>query len=516
MQVIEVNALSAIDFKFYFWLFLRRLPQFLMVAATVAVIGAIASFLRPTNYEAAAKILVETAQIPADLAKSTVPTGAAEQFQIIQEDVLSRDNVLSLATRFGLYADRPNMSPVEIFDDMQKRLTIAAAPVDNGGGSSATVIRIAFRASKPEVAANLVNDLVTMILNKDVQLRTTRATDTMTFFNQETERLDGLLRELDGKLLAFKNDHINSMPDSIDFRRNLQTTQQTRLLVLAQEEATLRKQLTDLQTRPFDVGATVPVTPEEQNLQSLRQSLAQQQGLFAENSPAITALRARIATLQEQITGTTGGADKPLNTRDFQIADINDRLAAIADERKSIDQTLVDLEASIAATPGNETVLNSLNRDHQNIQAQYDSAVARLAEASTGQQIELLLKGERLSLIESAIPPTTAQGLGLKMLLAATGILAVVAGLVAVILPELINRKIRRPEELVSRLQILPYITIPYVEPVEPVPSRAPAVRTGEAPKAQRTSTRGYTTGLKDFVSHARSGFPSSLFRNQP
>lgn len=460
-----VNVFSNIDFRFYFSLFLRRLPLFLMVVVVVGGAGAVLALLWPPSYQATAKVLVESPQIPTELAKSTVPTSAAEQFQIIQEDVLSRESLLALADHFAIYADRPGMARIDMFDDMLRRISIVPTPVEStNGGAVATVFHISFKSDQPKVAADLVNDLVSMILNKDVQLRTARATDTVTFFSKETQRLDAALRTLDTKVLAFKNEHINAMPDSIDFRRNQQTAQQQRLLVLAEEEAMLRKRQTDMQMRPLEVVNATPVTPEEQSLQALRQSLAQQQASFAEDSPTIKTLRSRIAAMQQALLQPADdAAATPLSTRALEMADIKERIAAIGEERARIDLAINDLGASIAATPGNETVLNSMQRDHQNLQAQYDAAIARLADASTGQQIELLLKGERLSLIEAAEPPQTRQGPGQKILLLASAAIAILLGLVAIIVPEFVNRRIRRPAELVSQLQITPYITVPYI-----------------------------------------------------
>ncbi|HUH77643.1 MAG TPA: Wzz/FepE/Etk N-terminal domain-containing protein, partial [Devosia sp.] len=99
-QVNQVTMLSNIDFGFYFALFRRRLPLFITVVVLVASVGTVVTLLWPPSYVATAKILVESPQIPTDLAKSTVPTGAAERFQIIQEDVLSRTNVAALAEQF--------------------------------------------------------------------------------------------------------------------------------------------------------------------------------------------------------------------------------------------------------------------------------------------------------------------------------------------------------------------------------------------------------------------------------
>lgn len=459
--------LSNIDFRFYFALFRRRLPLFITVAVLVASLGIVVTLVWPPSYVATAKILVESPQIPTDLAKSTVPTDAAERFQIIQEDVLSRTNVTALAEQFKIFADRPDMTKADIADDMLRRLRVDPVPVQFGGGA-ATVFHISFSAGDPQVAAELVNVLVSMILNKDVQLRTGRAQDTVTFFDKETERLDAQLRDLDRRMLTFKNQNINALPDSLDFRRNQQTAQQQRLLALTQEEASLRKRQSDLRVRPLTPGLAAAATPEELNLQALRQSLAQQQTMFAEDSPTITSLRKRIAQAEASIIGPGKGADGaangPLNARDFELADITDQLAMIAAERASINQSIKELGDSISATPGNETALNSLMRDHQNLQAQYDAAIARLADASTGQQIELLLKGERLSVIEQAIPPQTAESPRRKVLLLASVLGALALGLVAVIAPEFFNRRIRRPQELVSRLGIVPYITVPYVE----------------------------------------------------
>ncbi|WDR06233.1 Wzz/FepE/Etk N-terminal domain-containing protein [Devosia rhodophyticola] len=458
--------MSNIDFRFYLWLFFRRLPLFIAVVILVGAVGIALTYLMPRTYQATAKILVESPQIPADLAKSTVPTGAAERFQIIEEDIMSRQSLLDVADRFAIYQDTPDITSADKFEDMKRRTTITPVPVVVPSGSPATVFHISFKSARPEIAARLVNDLVQTILDKDVKLRMARATDTVAFFSRETQRLDDELRGVDSKILAFKNANINSLPDSLDFRRNQQTAQQQRLLALTQEEAILSKRLVDMPLRPLETQT--PTTPEEQTLQDLRQSLAQQQALYAEDSLTIRSLRDRISTLESYITerniANEGMSGQPQSARDFEISDIKDRLAAIASERKAIGQTIEQLGNSIAQTPGNETTLNSLLRDHQNLQAQYDAAVSRLADASTGQQIELLLKGERLSLIETAVAPQKPLGPSERILLAASVAGAMMLGLVAVILPEFINKRIRRPEELTSRLQIVPFITVPYIE----------------------------------------------------
>ncbi len=60
------------DIKFYLSLFLRRFHYFLLVAMAVSAVGITMAYTLPSVYEAEARLLVESPQIPGDLAESTV------------------------------------------------------------------------------------------------------------------------------------------------------------------------------------------------------------------------------------------------------------------------------------------------------------------------------------------------------------------------------------------------------------------------------------------------------------
>jgi len=456
------------DLAFYFSLFRKRLPLALAVVALAGFIGVLVTYSLPPVYRATAKLLVESPQIPIALAKSTVPTEVSEQFQIIQEDVLSRESLLALADRFAIYRDRAAMGDLDVAEDMRGRIVIE--PVQAQGPGNAAVYNISFDARAPDLAANVTNELVSMILRKDVELRTSRAADTAKFFTQETQRLDVALKALDSQILQFKNEHIDALPDSLDFRRGQQTAQQQTLLLLTQEEATLRRRQSDLASNRLLPGS-LAASPEERSLDELRGSLFTQLAVFSESSPVIRSLRARISSLEAQIRGDkTAASDEEANSSrpalssaDLELASISDRLKVIAEQKAAIAKSNDELTASILATPTNETALNAMVRNENNIQEQYNSAVTRLAEASTGEQIELRLKGERLSLIESAVPPQAPVSPKFKVLLGATGALSLLLGAAVLAVPELLNKSIRRPVELINRLDIRPMITVPYI-----------------------------------------------------
>ena len=111
----------------------------------------------------------------------------------------------------------------------------------------------------------------------------------------------------------------------------------------------------------------------------------------------------------------------------------------------------------------NGVTLGKLQRDFDNIQGQYNQAVSRLSVAATGERIELLAKGQRISVIEQATPPQRPTKPN-RSLIAGAGVgLGFAVGMALIVLMELLNRSIRRPVELTNRLGITPFAVLPYV-----------------------------------------------------
>jgi len=475
------DLMNDIDIRFYLSLLLRRLPYILAISITATLAGIVLAYILPPLYRADAKILVEDPQIPTEMARSTVPTTAFAQFQIIGQEVTTQDYLTQLAARLNVYADsETRLSSAEIADDMRSRIRLEQVELDGASaGSGATVFRVSFDARKSQLAADVVNDLVTYILGKNKRLRTDRAGDTLQFFEKEVARLGSELTTLDAEILKFKNSNQEALPDSLDFRRNQQNAQQERLAQLEREEAGLRSRrnnLVQIYSTSGQVANIGPLTPDQQMLQDLNRALVEQLATFSETSPTVVALRAQISSVQRRIQDNkaydSDGKAAP-SEYDLQLSDIDERLSFITQERQSIAKNLVDLAKSIDATPANESALNSLERNRTNIQAQYNNATAMLAQASTGEQIETASKGGgRFSLVEPAVAPEKPVS-PKRLRIAAMGLVAGIGlGIGFVVLLELMNKTIRRPSELVEILQIQPLATIPYIALVSEKRSR--------------------------------------------
>ncbi|MFN3936598.1 MAG: GumC family protein [Gemmobacter sp.] len=467
------------DVRFYLSLILRRLPWIALFVALGTAVGLAVATVLPPVYVAQARLLLESEQIPGTLAASTVQTQATEQLQIIQQRIQTRASLLELSNRMQVYANSTRrLNPDEIVEDMRRRIQISVSgsgprtAQSRGQGAQAVFVTVSFEAPTAAMSTTVTNELVSMILAENVRLRTTVSGQTLEFFNQEVERLDRELAIRSARILEFKNANQEALPDSLDFRRRQEALEQERLIVLERDLAALRDRRARLvhlfeTTGQVAAPANAPQTVEQRQLVALRDQLTQALAVYTPQNPRVRMIEAQIARLEPvvaaQMSGAgASGADAQLTAFQLQMADIDGQIAQIEDQRGRVLTSLDRLKTSIEATPANAIALEALERDYANTRSQYDQAVAARARAQTGDTIETLAKGQRISIIEQAVTPRQPARPN-RTLIAAGGVgfgLALAAGFV--LLLELTNRAIRRPVDLTRKLGIAPFATLPY------------------------------------------------------
>lgn len=488
-----------IDLKFYLSLFLRRLHYFLIVLMLGSVIGVMLAWMLPPVYIAEARLVVESEQIPDNLAASTVQIAATEQLQIIQQRILTRDTLIEMANRLQIYAPTPGQparrpEPDEIVADLRKRITIeTTGGAQSRGPVQATIVRVGFNAPAAQLAAAVTNEVVTLILRENVAMRTTVAGQTLEFFIQEVDRLDRELSSRSAEILAFKQANSDALPDSLEFRRSQQAAAQERLLLIERDEAILKDRRQGLVTLFETTGQVAPapnpdsLTAEERQLQALRDQLTQVLTVLSPQNPKAKMLEGQIAALEKivaeraAVAAPLAPAGEPPSQLDIQLADIDRQLAFLTDMKAQVKAELETLRVSIEATPGNAITLDTLERDYANTRAQYDAAVSNKARAETGDTIEALSKGQRISIIEQAIAPREPASPN-RPLIAGAGIGGgFVAGIGLVVLIELLKGAIRRPADITARLGITPFATLPYLRTAQQVRRRRAIIGLGFA-----------------------------------
>ena len=470
------------DIRFYLSLFLRRLHWFILFVVICSSVGLALARWLPTVYVAEARLVVESEQIPDALAASTVQTQPTEQLQIIQQRILTRDILVDMANRLDIYAPRraegkPPLSSEEIVQDLRERIRIeisGSSITQRRGTPQATIVTISFNAPTAALSAAVTNEVVTLILRENVSMRTSVARQTLEFFEQEVARLDKELAQRAAATLEFKEKNITALPDSLDFRRTRLAAAQERLQQIERQRAELvdrRDRMIRLNEAARSANSLPPTRErslEEQQLQQARDERRRLVAVLSPGNPRVQVIDQQIAALEaivaEQIAGSDVGADgQPLTAFEIQMADLEGQLGYLAEQKAQTETEIASLVASIEATPGNAIALAALERDYAAVQDQYNTAVANKAKAETGDMIEALAKGQRISVIEQAVAPREPQSPN-RPLIAAAGVGGgFFLGLAVVVLMEFLKSGIRRPVDLTRGLGITPFATLPYL-----------------------------------------------------
>jgi polysaccharide chain length determinant protein (PEP-CTERM system associated) len=464
------------ELKYYFSIFLRRLHYFLIISVILSAVSVIAAFALPPAYESQTRLLLEGPQIPSELASSTVTVGLAEQLEIIEQRLITRANMLDVARRQNAFVEIGSMTADEIVEAMRARTKL-----EKGGTTRhpTPILTITFEARSPAIAAGVLNEYLTLIERQNTEFRTTRAGNTLDFFQQEVNRLGQDLDRQSARILDFKTENAEALPESLQYRLDQQGKLQDLVRQIDQDVTTLHNQrswLIDIFNatgQVTDTQATAALSPEEKRLENLQAQLDQALSIYSESSPRVKMLQAQVAQIQERLanapekkpseTTKNNPEERPgAATLDLRLKEIDTRISMLQQQRNETEERLTVLSESLAKTPGNTVALDELTRAYANIEQQYNTAVDRLAQASTGERIESLSRGQRISIIEP--PATPDQPTKPNRILIAGGgtVFGIVAGIAAVVLFELLNHTARRPEDIIKRIGVRPLATIPY------------------------------------------------------
>lgn len=463
------------DLRFYWALFLRRLPVMMIFVLICAGLGVATAMKLPATYSTSARLLVEQPQIPERMVASTVQTDALEQLDVIQQRLMTRANLIDIANRFTVYENLRDMEPDRVVEAMERDTSIRRS----GSRDAATLMTISFEARTAQIAADVVNEYVTLALEQSTTARMTQAARTLQFFEQEVKRLGEDLDRQSAAIAEFKGSNADALPEDQSYRLGRQTLLQERLSRVERDLSEAKAQREEI-LRVFE--ATGQVAPggiqsrrsiEEEQLIVARAELEHAISTYSESSPRVIRLRARIEKLEAVVAAQVAAAVPEAGGDEISpqeamlnatLAGIDSRIQALAAEQVETHEELDTLQKSIARSSANGIELAALQRDYENIQIRYNTAVNNLNQARMSERVETTAQGQRISVIENANVPRVPSGPN-RPKIAIMGLgagLGLAAGFFMLL--EMLNRAVRRPAELTARFKITPLATIPYME----------------------------------------------------
>lgn len=463
-----------IDLPFYWKLFWRRLPVMALFVLLFSSLGVITAMKLPETWSASARLLAEAPQIPDNMVRSTVQTDAVEQLDIIQQRLLTRANLIDIANRFDVFENIRQMQPDNVVAAMRRATNVRRS----AGRDRATLLTISFTGRSGQIAANVVNEYVTLALEENANTRITSAENTLAFFNQEVDRLSDDLDRQSAEIVTFKTENADALPEDQSYRLGRQTLLQERLARLEREISIAQSQRDEI-VRIYQSTGRIQQdqtarTPDEIQLSAAQAALDNALLVYSESHPRVVQLRSQVQRLTDRVstqvdtTETSNATNEPRTVEnallEANLSELDGQLVFLSRDIEDTQQELARLQDAISRSSGNGIRMGTLERDYQNIQARYNAAVNNLNSARMSERIESTAQGQRISVIENATVPRVPAGPNRPQIASMGAAAGVALAIGYFMLLELLNRTVRRPSELVSRFSVTPIATIPYME----------------------------------------------------
>ena len=194
----------------------RRALYFAIPFIIVLGVGSLISVGWPAIYLARGTILVASQEIPSDLVRPTVAALASDRIRVIEQRIMTRDNLLEIAKKFRLAPGwQERLSGTETVDFVRKRTEIKPSELSLAGQQkNAIAFEVGFKYEQPLVAAKVANELVTMILREDARSRSDYASETTRFLANDVKRLETQLSLNDAQITALIQSNNDALTDS--------------------------------------------------------------------------------------------------------------------------------------------------------------------------------------------------------------------------------------------------------------------------------------------------------------
>lgn len=409
----DTETVSSTPDIFVLWRGMIWRPWLVLLVTITGTVAAIAvAWMLPPVYQSTTRILVESQQIPDALAKSTVTASAAERLAVIEQRLMTRENLLNLSRRLGLFAGRNDLSPTDRVEHLRDSTLIESISFNANpryhGPTQVSAFTISFETDDARQAAQVANEFAAMVLEQNVAARSARASETHDFFRAEVERSAVEISKIEAMIAAYRSQNKAHLPATLKIRlaelARLRQQISARGARIARLQAGSEAQVAAGLDRSANTVTQAALTPAPRQTGQINLLLTQQQ-----------ASEARVATLQSAIDQTTR----------------------------------VEME------------LNGLLRQFDQLKLQHKEALRKANAAATGEKLEDTQQAERFEVIEQAQVPERAIAPHREVVAigGAMASLSLAVGLAGLL--EWMSRLVRTNSNFERLLGVRPVIVIP-------------------------------------------------------
>jgi polysaccharide chain length determinant protein (PEP-CTERM system associated) len=408
---------STVGFNEMITIIKRRAWYIAIPFISIFTIATITAFLIPPKYRSSSTILIEDQEIPKEYVSANVTSYADQRLQSINQKIIGTTRLLEIINRFNLYADIKKKKPIEeVVAKMRKDIKFSTINADvkdprSGQAAQATIaFSVSYDGTNPAVVQQITNELSSLYLSENLQVRQKQSTGTAHFMEDEMKGVQTELAAIDSRIATYKQRNLNTLPelnqlnlqtlDSLD-RDVRQATEQLRSL--REKESYLQSELSSIPTDSANQDKT--------RLNEVRIRLVDLKSRLSDKHPDVIKAKAEIAELTKQLRGTNretpeGKPDNPsyINLQSQLASNRSD----IASVKRQLDDFTLKREGfrkRIEASPRVEEGYKAMISERNSLQIKNDDLSRKFMEARVANGLEKEQLGERFTLIDAARLP---------------------------------------------------------------------------------------------------------------
>ena len=432
--------------------FLKALGKYrwyaVVVSWTLAVIGWAVVYSLPNDYQASARVYVDTQSLlkPLMAGMTTLPN-IEQQVAFMRRSLISRPNIERVMRMVDLDVRSGTVKEHEVkVDEMISAIKIVGTERDD-------IYTITYNNPDPKLGKDVVQSLLTLFVEGSVGGKKGDSEKAVQFIDEQIKSYEEKLSAAENALKDFKLKHMALLPrQGADYTGKLTEVNdqfnQARLELAEAEQArnAIRRQMglnaeggaSAAAGKPIEVPAVID--PDlEARLQAVNKNLDQLRMQFTEQHPDIVAAKRLQAQLEEKRreavrnykpSGDPGAGYSPmLQQMSVALSTAEARVASLRARVNEFSARASRLQSQSAAAPDVEAQLAQLNRDYNVNNTNYQKLVERRESAKLSGDLSSTTDMMSFRVIDPPIAPNKPVGPNRPLLMSAVFALALGAGL---------------------------------------------------------------------------------------
>ncbi|WP_334186735.1 XrtA system polysaccharide chain length determinant [Noviherbaspirillum sp.] len=416
----------------------------LAVSWVAAIAGFAAVYIMPNNYQASARVFVDTESIlkPLLAGMTTIPD-LEQQVSIMSKTLLSRPNVERVMRMVDLDINAKSIK------EKEATITNLMNQIKITGTSSNDIYSISYNNADPRLAKNVVQSLLTIFIEGSFGDKMQGSANAVRFIDEQIKQYEEKLLAAESAIKEFRLKHAALSGREGEFGGKLvqleEQLNQARLELNEAEEArnSIKREIAGEEPIFDGGGGTViaaPANPElDDRIQTLTKTLDSLRLQFTEQHPDVVATKRLIAQLEARKLqeAKSNAATKPIGKnyspvlQQLKVA-LSDAEARVASMRARVVEysgRVARLKAQANAVPEIEAQFAQLNRDYQVNKNNYEKLIASRDAAKLSGDLSATSEMISFRIIDPPTVPAKPAGPNRPLLFSAAFLAAIGMGI---------------------------------------------------------------------------------------